>query len=158
MRVAKVRGLFFLRYLRYLCGEKLLPPTAHSVTRRNGPAARCRPGDETKARCRRCQSICPPVGACRPAHIVSTSGIGSGPYKEVFTAAARPGWWIIAGCGLAVLVLGAVTTGGWARRTAERTAERLELEDGGSGSGAGEGEGGGGEKGVRGSAGARTAM
>lgn len=89
------------------------------------------------------------------------SGIGSGPYKEVFAAAARPGWWIIAGCGLAVLVLGAVTTGGWARRTAERTAERLEIEDGGSGSGAGEGgarEGGGGEKGVRGSAGARTSM
>lgn len=89
------------------------------------------------------------------------SGIGSGPYKEVFAAAARPGWWIIAGCGLAVLVLGAVTTGGWARRTAERTAERLEIEDGGSGSGAGEGgarEGGGGEKGLRDSAGARTSM
>ena len=94
------------------------------------------------------------------------SGIGSGPYKEVFAAAARPGWWIIAGCGLAVLVLGAVTTGGWARRTAERTAERLvdgdadatadgDRDRDGESEGASR-EGGGGKKGVRGTTGART--
>ena len=41
-------------------------------------------------------------------------------------AASRPAWWIIAGCGLAVLVLGALTSGRWARRTARRTAERLD--------------------------------
>jgi EmrB/QacA subfamily drug resistance transporter len=35
------------------------------------------------------------------------------------------GWWIIAGCGAAVGVLGAVTTGRWALGTAARTAERL---------------------------------
>ncbi|MDG9719216.1 MFS transporter [Streptomyces sp. DH24] len=57
---------------------------------------------------------------------VLASGVGSAPYRDVFVAAARPGWWILAACGLAVLVLGAVTTGRWARRTAERTAERLE--------------------------------
>jgi len=34
-------------------------------------------------------------------------------------------WWIITGCGLAVLVLGVLTTGRWARGTAERTAAAL---------------------------------
>jgi EmrB/QacA subfamily drug resistance transporter len=35
------------------------------------------------------------------------------------------GWWIIAFCGAAVLILGALTTGRWAAGTAERTAARL---------------------------------
>jgi EmrB/QacA subfamily drug resistance transporter len=34
-----------------------------------------------------------------------------------FAQASRTGWWIIAGCGLAVLVLGFVTTTPWARST-----------------------------------------
>jgi EmrB/QacA subfamily drug resistance transporter len=34
-------------------------------------------------------------------------------------------WWIITGCGFAVLALGLLTTGRWARRTAERTAAAL---------------------------------
>ncbi len=34
-------------------------------------------------------------------------------------------WWIIAGCGAAVLGLGLLTTGRWARGTAERTAAAL---------------------------------
>ncbi|MEU0048404.1 MFS transporter [Streptomyces sp. NPDC006309] len=57
---------------------------------------------------------------------VLASGIGSSPYRHTFVAAARPGWWILAGCGLAVLVLGLLTSGRWARRTAERTAGDLE--------------------------------
>lgn len=57
---------------------------------------------------------------------VLASGVGASSYKETFVSAAVPGWWILAGCGLAVLLLGAVTTGPWARRSAERTAERLE--------------------------------
>jgi hypothetical protein len=47
-------------------------------------------------------------------------------YDEAPTPAARPGWWILTACGLAVLTLGALTTGHWAHRTAERNAERLE--------------------------------
>ncbi|USQ88207.1 hypothetical protein NFX46_33365 [Streptomyces phaeoluteigriseus] len=35
------------------------------------------------------------------------------------------GWWILAGCGAVVLVVGLVSSGAWARGTAERTAERL---------------------------------
>lgn len=57
---------------------------------------------------------------------VLASGVSSSSYREKFVSAAVPGWWILAGCGLSVLVLGAVTTGPWARRSAERTAERLE--------------------------------
>ncbi|MFF3306795.1 MFS transporter [Streptomyces sp. NPDC002952] len=60
---------------------------------------------------------------------VLASGVGSSPYRDVFVSAARPGWWIIAGCGFLVLVLGALTSGQWARRTAERTAERLETAE-----------------------------
>jgi EmrB/QacA subfamily drug resistance transporter len=57
---------------------------------------------------------------------VLAAGVGSSSYAEAFVTAARPGWWILAGCGLAVLVVGALTSGRWARGTAERTAERLE--------------------------------
>ncbi|MEV0259621.1 MFS transporter [Streptomyces sp. NPDC050732] len=59
---------------------------------------------------------------------VLASGITSSSYAKDFTEASRPAWWIIAGCGLAVLVLGAVTSGRWARGSARRAAERLEEE------------------------------
>ncbi|AKZ55597.1 Efflux protein [Streptomyces ambofaciens ATCC 23877] len=57
---------------------------------------------------------------------VLAAGVGTSSYGDTFVAAARPGWWILAACGLSVLVLGAVTNGRWAHRTAERAAERLE--------------------------------
>ncbi|MGW4436687.1 MFS transporter, partial [Streptomyces sp. NPDC004596] len=60
---------------------------------------------------------------------VLAAGVGASPYRGAFVTAARPGWWILAGCGLAVLVLGWVTSGRWARRTAERTADELESAD-----------------------------
>ncbi|MFG3048659.1 MFS transporter [Streptomyces sp. NPDC048241] len=60
---------------------------------------------------------------------VLAAGIGSSPYRDTFVSAARPGWWILAACGAAVLILGLLTSGRWAHRTAERTAERLETEE-----------------------------
>ncbi|MDA5144659.1 MFS transporter [Streptomyces sp. AD681] len=57
---------------------------------------------------------------------VLAAGVGASSYRDTFVSAARPGWWILAACGLAVLVLGAVTSGRWARGTAERTADRLQ--------------------------------
>ncbi|OQR61365.1 MFS transporter [Streptomyces maremycinicus] len=57
---------------------------------------------------------------------VLAAGVNTARYRDTFVSAALPGWWILAGCGAVVLVLGAVTTGPWARRTAERTARRLE--------------------------------
>ncbi|MCI3269818.1 MFS transporter [Streptomyces cylindrosporus] len=57
---------------------------------------------------------------------VLASGVGSSSYKTAFVDASVPGWWILVGCGVVVLVLGAVTSGRWARKTAERTADELE--------------------------------
>ncbi|WP_406009057.1 MFS transporter [Streptomyces sp. NBC_00637] len=57
---------------------------------------------------------------------VLAAGVSTSAYRDTFVSAAVPGWWILTGCGAAVLVLGAVTTGAWARLTAERTARRLE--------------------------------
>ncbi|GAA2633401.1 MFS transporter [Paractinoplanes durhamensis] len=45
------------------------------------------------------------------------TGTGAG-----FAQASHAGWWIISGLGVAVLVLGLVTTGRWARSTIERAA------------------------------------
>src|SRR5919197_3161776 len=51
---------------------------------------------------------------------VAGDGIGPG-----FAYDTRPAWWIVAALGLAVAALGYLTTTGWARDTARRTAERL---------------------------------
>jgi EmrB/QacA subfamily drug resistance transporter len=50
----------------------------------------------------------------------------SGDIGPGFADATHPGWWIVAALGLVVAVLGYVTTTGWARETARRTAQRLE--------------------------------
>ncbi|WP_116211695.1 MFS transporter [Streptomyces olivoreticuli] len=65
------------------------------------------------------------------AAIVSTSRqVGQSLGVAVIGAAVAAGlrltgWWIIAACGLAVLLLGTITTGRWATGTAERAAARL---------------------------------
>jgi EmrB/QacA subfamily drug resistance transporter len=56
---------------------------------------------------------------------VAGGGIG-GSIGGGFAAATHAGWWIIAAMGLAVLVLGFLTTTSWANRTARATAQRLE--------------------------------
>jgi MFS family permease len=48
-----------------------------------------------------------------------------GPFRLGFPDASHAGWWIVAGCGVAVLLLGIVTSGRWANGTAARTAGRL---------------------------------
>ncbi|WP_306952400.1 MFS transporter [Streptomyces sp. B4I13] len=60
---------------------------------------------------------------------VLAAGVSASSYRATFTEAAAPGWWILTGCGAVVLALGVLTTGPWARRTAERTAEQLEAPD-----------------------------
>jgi len=54
---------------------------------------------------------------------------GSGALGPGFVSAARPGWWIIAACGVLVIVLGTVTTGAWAAGTASAVADRLRTAD-----------------------------
>ncbi len=45
-----------------------------------------------------------------------------------FAVASRAGWWVLAGCGAVVLVLGLIATTSWARETARRTAESINPE------------------------------
>ncbi|MFF8261735.1 MFS transporter [Streptomyces virginiae] len=58
---------------------------------------------------------------------VLAAGLAGG---QDFSGAAQPAWWIITLCGLLVLVVGAATSGSWARGTAERTARTLEETSG----------------------------
>jgi EmrB/QacA subfamily drug resistance transporter len=67
------------------------------------------------------------VGATMGVAVIGSvvaGGLG-GTLGPALVSAARPGWWIIAGCGAAVLLLGAATTGRRAAATAERTAQRV---------------------------------
>ncbi|QYC42548.1 Multidrug resistance protein stp [Nonomuraea coxensis DSM 45129] len=48
-----------------------------------------------------------------------------GPLPAGFPQASHIGWWVGAGCGAAILLLGVLTTGRRAERSAARTAERL---------------------------------
>jgi MFS family permease len=49
----------------------------------------------------------------------------AGPFGTAFASASHVGWWIVTGCGVAVLAVGMLTSGRWARATAARTAVRL---------------------------------
>jgi EmrB/QacA subfamily drug resistance transporter len=57
---------------------------------------------------------------------VVNSGLGGQSLTHGFTAASHPAWWIVVGCGLAVLLLGLLTTGRWARHTAAVVAESFD--------------------------------
>jgi hypothetical protein len=48
-----------------------------------------------------------------------------GPFAIAFVHASHIGWWIVTGCGAAVLIVGMLTSGRWARATAARTAASL---------------------------------
>ncbi|CAM5317376.1 MFS transporter [Streptomyces spiroverticillatus] len=56
---------------------------------------------------------------------VIAAGVSGTSSADGFVEAAVPAWWVIAGCGLAVLLVGALTSGKWAKGTALRTAGRL---------------------------------
>ncbi|MFF2845881.1 MFS transporter [Streptomyces sp. NPDC058001] len=56
---------------------------------------------------------------------VLATGVTATSYRTDFVAASRPAYWILTVCGLLVLTIGALTSGTWARRTADRTALRL---------------------------------
>lgn len=58
-----------------------------------------------------------------------TSGAFGAPGASGFVSAARPAYWILAGCAAAVLVLGTVTTGRRAARSAARTSGLFHADD-----------------------------
>jgi EmrB/QacA subfamily drug resistance transporter len=67
------------------------------------------------------------VGSALGVAVAGSSVLSAlhGSLRLGFVDASRVGWWIIAGCGAAILVFGLVTSGRWARDTAERTAASL---------------------------------
>jgi EmrB/QacA subfamily drug resistance transporter len=61
------------------------------------------------------------VGALITSSIAGSSG-------AIVASATHAGWWVLAGCGVIVLVLGLVVTTTWAEQTADRTAHKLNPE------------------------------
>jgi EmrB/QacA subfamily drug resistance transporter len=72
------------------------------------------------------------VGAALGVAVVGSvlnSGLHGLSLESGFVAASRAGWWIVSGCGLAVLGLGALTSGRWAVGTAARTGHLFVDDD-----------------------------
>jgi EmrB/QacA subfamily drug resistance transporter len=63
------------------------------------------------------------LGVAVIGSVVVSALVGS--FRSGFAPASHAGWWIVTGCGCAVLFLGLLTSGRWARATAQATAERL---------------------------------
>jgi len=54
----------------------------------------------------------------------SIVALGTG---ATFVGASHGAWYVVAGCGAAVCLVGLISTGVWARETATRNGERLEV-------------------------------
>jgi EmrB/QacA subfamily drug resistance transporter len=67
------------------------------------------------------------LGVAVVGSAVTSALVGS--FGTAFTSASHVGWWIVTGCGAAVLAVGMLTSGRWARATAARTAGRLMLDE-----------------------------
>jgi hypothetical protein len=48
-----------------------------------------------------------------------------GSFAHGFAEATHAGWWIMVGCGVAILGLGLLVSGSWAQSSAQRAASRL---------------------------------
>jgi len=65
------------------------------------------------------------IGATLGVAVVGSvldSGLGRRSMSAGFTTAGKACWWIVAGCGAAIVVLGLLTSSPWAKRTAQRVA------------------------------------
>src|SRR5580692_197766 len=71
-------------------------------------------------------STCRQVGATLGVAVIGS--LVAGHALARFVTASHGGWAVVCGCGLAVLLLGVVSTSGWARATAQRTRELLIVE------------------------------
>ncbi|HEY2287805.1 MAG TPA: MFS transporter [Streptosporangiaceae bacterium] len=67
------------------------------------------------------------VGQALSVAVIGSAAVSAlaGSFRGGFPAATHSGWWIVTGCGAAILLLGLLTSGRWARGTAQRTADRL---------------------------------
>ncbi|MET7761799.1 MFS transporter [Streptomyces sp. NPDC005336] len=72
------------------------------------------------------------IGAVLAGGAASAAGAGAAGHAAsagaaaAFIDSARPAWWIIAGCGAVILLLGLGTTGRWAQRTTRHAAALFE--------------------------------
>ena len=71
-------------------------------------------------------STCRQVGAT--LGVAVTGLLVAGHTGPGLAAATHGGWAVVGGCGLAVVVVGAASTSGWARRTAQRAGDLLMAE------------------------------
>jgi len=67
------------------------------------------------------------IGSSLGVAVIGSATISElhGPFRADFATASHAGWWILTACGVAVLALGFLVSGGWARGTARRTARLL---------------------------------
>jgi MFS family permease len=67
------------------------------------------------------------VGSSLGVAVIGSATISAlhGPFRLGFASASHAGWWVAVGCGIAVLLLGLLVSGSWARETARRTASLL---------------------------------
>jgi Na+/melibiose symporter-like transporter len=67
------------------------------------------------------------VGSSLGVAVIGSATISAlhGPFSIGFASASHVGWWIVTGCGVAVLGLGLLVSGAWARETSRRTASSL---------------------------------
>src|ERR1039458_3984812 len=65
------------------------------------------------------------VGQTLGVAIVGAIAVSATTDRLRLATASHPGWWLVAGCGLLIVVLGLLTTTRWALRTATATAARL---------------------------------
>lgn len=72
------------------------------------------------------------IGASLGVAIIGATAVSSavGGLHSGLAASSHTGWWIVAGCGLAIFIVGLITTGSWARGTAVAVAASL-TPDGG---------------------------
>jgi EmrB/QacA subfamily drug resistance transporter len=71
------------------------------------------------------------IGSSLGVAIIGSAAVSAlhGPFRTHFADASHAGWWIVAGCGVAVLGIGLLVSGPWARRTARQCAEQLGYAD-----------------------------
>jgi EmrB/QacA subfamily drug resistance transporter len=67
------------------------------------------------------------IGTSLGVAVIGSASISAlhGAFRPDFAAASHVGWWIVTGCGVAVLGLGLLVSGSWAKETAHRTARVL---------------------------------
>jgi EmrB/QacA subfamily drug resistance transporter len=70
------------------------------------------------------------IGSSLGVAVIGSATVSAlhGPFRQNFAVASHVGWWIMTGCGVAILGLGLLVSGTWARGTALRTAALLPEE------------------------------